>query len=97
MECRHLDGDPSNNALGNLTWGTKGENVEDMKRHDSIPRGEEHPHSKLSGDDVLQMRKIHRNTAHGYRSIAKMFGVSKATAREAITGETWAHIGEGAA
>src|SRR5690242_14784609 len=26
MECRHLDGNPANNCLGNLCWGTPAEN-----------------------------------------------------------------------
>lgn len=30
---RHLDGDPSNNHLGNLAYGTQAENVADILRH----------------------------------------------------------------
>ena len=33
MECRHLDGNPANNRLDNLAWGTKFENDMDMFRH----------------------------------------------------------------
>jgi HNH endonuclease len=33
MECRHLDGNPSNNALENLAWGTRSENRADQVRH----------------------------------------------------------------
>ena len=32
-EVRHLDGDPTNNHLDNLRWGTHQENVDDMTRH----------------------------------------------------------------
>jgi hypothetical protein len=35
MECRHLDGDPKNNRLENLCWGTRTENIEDALRHGS--------------------------------------------------------------
>lgn len=31
--CRHLDGDPLNNALSNLTWGTHSENAQDRVLH----------------------------------------------------------------
>lgn len=31
--CRHLDGNPANNHLENLTWGTLRENWEDSVRH----------------------------------------------------------------
>lgn len=33
MEIRHLDGDPGNNRLDNLAYGTRGENARDMLRH----------------------------------------------------------------
>jgi len=33
LECRHLDGDPSNNMAGNLAWGTSSENNLDLVRH----------------------------------------------------------------
>ncbi len=33
MECRHLDGDPANNRLDNLAWGTASENAQDNVRH----------------------------------------------------------------
>jgi len=33
MECRHLDGNRSNNAASNLAWGTTSENNYDLVRH----------------------------------------------------------------
>lgn len=33
MQTRHLDGDPGNNHLGNLRWGTPAENNRDTLRH----------------------------------------------------------------
>lgn len=33
QECRHLDGNKSNNTLENLCWGTRKENGEDATRH----------------------------------------------------------------
>lgn len=33
MECRHLDGDRSNNVVSNLAWGTPSENNRDLVRH----------------------------------------------------------------
>src|ERR1044072_2359706 len=33
MECRHLDGNPGNNNLSNLQWGTPLQNAADRKAH----------------------------------------------------------------
>lgn len=38
MECRHLDGDPDNNFLSNLAWGTRTENAQDSIRHGTKAR-----------------------------------------------------------
>lgn len=36
-ETRHLDGDPANNYLSNLQWGTASENQQDVLRHGTHP------------------------------------------------------------
>ena len=35
MECLHIDGNPANNCVDNLRWGTRGENMLDRVRHGS--------------------------------------------------------------
>jgi hypothetical protein len=32
-ECRHLDGNPANNQLSNVVWGTPAQNAADRRRH----------------------------------------------------------------
>ncbi len=58
--CRHLDGDPSNNALENLTWGTPSENMYDKARH-GVDHQRNKTHCPLGHplqDPNLQERKI---------------------------------------
>ena len=40
MECCHKDGNPENNRLDNLRWGTKSSNTKDSIRHGTF-RGKE--------------------------------------------------------
>lgn len=42
QEVRHLDGDPGNNRLSNLAYGTRAENMRDAVRH-GTKRGREEP------------------------------------------------------
>lgn len=37
LEVRHLDGDPANNHVSNLRYGTHSENVQDLLRHGRHP------------------------------------------------------------
>ena len=36
MECRHLDGNPSNNKISNLKYGTRKENQADRRAHGTV-------------------------------------------------------------
>jgi hypothetical protein len=63
METRHIDGDPSNNRLENLEYGTRSENAEDSKRHGThfhagvthCKRGHE-----LTGDNLQKHANVER-------------------------------------
>jgi hypothetical protein len=39
LECRHLNGDPADNRIGNLAWGTRGDNTRDDKWNGRPRRG----------------------------------------------------------
>lgn len=81
MECRHLDGNPSNNKLDNLKWGTKSENAQDAIRHgthSSIHNyGEKHPSTKLRNIDVKNIKSLRQTFGFSLESIASLFGVTK--------------------
>ena len=70
----HGDGDPSNNTVANLRWGTHEENIREAARHGSIKSGETHPRVKLSDKDVENIRRL-RERGISYKEIASRFGV----------------------
>ncbi len=53
--CRHLDGNPLNNRLENLCWGTPAENSADMVRMGRQCGGEKHHKTKLTDNQVLEL------------------------------------------
>ncbi len=87
QETRHLDGDPKNNDLSNLRWGTSLENAADRRRHGRLPVGEKSASAKLAECDVADIRRL-RSTAT-LRSLATKFGVSHTAIRRAALGITW--------
>jgi hypothetical protein len=59
-QCRHLDGDPTNNRPTNLAWGSARDNLEDAIRHGTaicLRRGVSHPRGRLSDNDVRIIRQ----------------------------------------
>lgn len=57
-----------------LRWATRAENETDKLSHGTSNRGARHGMSKLSVDDVREIRALHRTMRH--KDIAKKFGIS---------------------
>ena len=55
-ECRHLNGDPADNRLENLCWGTRHENIMDSVRHGNWMT----PARKAAGDKGRAVRWGHK-------------------------------------
>lgn len=100
MECRHLDGNPRNNNLSNLKWGTRSENQQDSVRHGTkysyfqdgkkINIGVNNPMVKLTEDNVKQIKRMKGTLTQ--RARAEMFNVSPSAIQGIDDGKTWSHI-----
>ena len=84
--CCHNDGDPANNRIGNLRWGTYASNSADTRKHGR-------QWSKLQPKDILELRRMAREGVAQPR-LAERFGISQATVSRIILGKAWAHIQE---
>jgi hypothetical protein len=89
MECRHLNGDMTDNRALNLAWGTPGENNRDKILHGTVTKGEANGGAKLTADEVRLMREIRASDGTPYKQLAEMFGVSTMTAFRATVGHSW--------
>ena len=70
MDTRHKDGNPANNKLSNLHWGTRADNIRDKKWHGNP--------LKLSPEGIREMRRL-RESGHKLSTLAEKFGVNIST------------------
>lgn len=83
--ARHLDGDPTNNALGNLVWGSPSENNADMVEHGRSTRGTANARAKLTEEQVQAIRA----SSDSVRTLGKRYGVDFSTISQIRTGKLW--------
>lgn len=79
MECRHMDGDKTNNAATNLQYGTPKQNMEDQKRHGTRISGDRHHWTKLTTLQVKAVRQLWATGGWKQDDLAQLFGVSQPT------------------
>ena len=93
-QCRHIDGDPSNNVPHNLAWGTAKQNAEDRTSHGRThkPKGEMSPMHKITEKLATEMLK--RIYAGEIRQAAacKEYHLSPAQVSRICNGQRWGHL-----
>jgi hypothetical protein len=77
-EVRHLDGDPLNNRVENLAYGTRIENAADRERHARTAHGERNGNAAIRDADARTIRLIHRAGVATQDELADAFGISQA-------------------
>jgi len=88
MECRHLDGNPNNNNLENLKWGTCSANRHDEFNYKGTCR-------RICKLVPQQVRVIYHLLVSGEltaKEIGTIFNVTDATIRHIKRGKTWSDV-----
>jgi len=96
MEVNHLNFCRHDNRAENLEVVTRLQNTAHSKRAGKFvdigknsPRGEQSPHSKLTLDDVLTIRKLSEQGVRR-RMLAEQFSVSKQQIKNVVLRRSWA-------
>ena len=88
---RHLDGNPYNNALSNLAYGTPQDNMDDRERHGRTARGEKNGFSRLTEAQIVEIRS-HPKYKGYQRELGKRYSVGQSAISSIVTRKTWKHI-----
>lgn len=89
MEAAHSCRNRHCVAPAHLRWATRLENVHDMYRDGTIRLGSTNALSKLSEDQVAELRRRYAIGGVTQQQLADDSGVSQSTIRKAIHGLTW--------
>lgn len=93
MQVNHKNGVKDDNRAANLEWVTPSQNT--RHRFDVLKQrnrfGEDHPHAKLSNDDVAQIKALFvLGASSGY--VARLFGITRAGVQQIKSGKNWPDI-----
>jgi HNH endonuclease/NUMOD4 motif len=93
-ETNHKDGDKQNNKVENLEYVNRSENMIHAYRTGlrvpaELPCGEQHPNSKLTKEQVAEIRRLYVPHVYGTPRLAKEFGVSAKTVWAIVRGDNW--------
>lgn len=83
-EARHLNGRASDTRLDNLAWGTRQENIDDIRRHGTRK-------TRFTEDQIREIKRRLAAKEH-QRKIAKDFGVKQGYIANINIGRSWRHV-----
>lgn len=91
LETCHNDGNPANNSIKNLRYGTKKENSADSKRHGTSNTGERNASAKLKESDIPDIFRLWREGRKKYE-IAKIYNVRDTLISRITLRQIWSHV-----
>lgn len=85
----HKDANKQNNTVSNLEWVTYKENMEHAVKYKLVATGEQQGQSKLSKEDVNNIRFLYKSNNYSQRYLAKKYSVCQRTIAMIINNITW--------
>lgn len=94
LEVNHIDGNKSNNCVSNLEWCTRGENIKHAYtlRDPESYKGSGNKNSKLTEDQVINIREEYRTKNFTYKQLADKYKVGVTLIGYIINNKVWNHV-----
>lgn len=94
MQVRHLDGNPLNNMIDNISIGTQSDNMMDIssniRRYKAVTAG--HARSLLTKNNVITIRQLREQKQYTYAQIRALYPMAKSTLSYILNYKTWKFI-----
>lgn len=91
LQCCHNDGNPANNFVSNLRWGTQESNAADSIKHGVQVRGIRHGMAKLDEQKVVNIFRLYQE-GFSSREIAKIQMISNTNVKYVLRRKIWKHV-----
>lgn len=94
IEINHIDHNKHNNCVDNLEWITRSENVKHSykMRDPKTYKGSGNKNSKLTEEQVIQMREEHKTGEFTYKQLADKYSVGTTLVGYIIKNQVWKHV-----
>lgn len=87
-QINHIDGDKLNNNINNLEWSTNQENRDHAVKNDLIAYDNMCPFTKLSKEDVKEIREMYRSGKYSQKIIGHLYDVCQQTISRIVLGQS---------
>ncbi len=88
----HNNGDSQDNRLENLRYGSPSENEQDKIKHGTSQRGEKNIKSKLTLEQVIEIKSLDLTKYGDLKKAADKYNVSSVTVNHIQKGRQWAWV-----
>lgn len=92
FEASHINGIRYDNRAINLVWKTRIDNMRDMVRHGTKPKGETHGRSKVTTEQVITIRELFDSGKFSKTEIGHQFNLTRQQIYHIVNRKQWRHV-----